>query len=193
MRISIHQEIGNRPDQQDRFVVCQNGSAFAFSVFDGHNGVGTPEFGANPLTPLLGMLQQEHGDDSVRIVREAILELVSESEEERSGSSVLIAWVKPNEARITVGVLGDSPVVVSYPDGTFLAIPQHNISLYPEDVVKIKAEIEKGGLGFASVERGHIWDLFGERGVNLTRALGDAEFGGLLLREPFVECWPFGQ
>jgi serine/threonine protein phosphatase PrpC len=191
MQISVHQEIGNRRDQQDRFVVCRIGSAFALAVFDGHSGAATAEFGANLLPPLLGMLQREHGGDSARIVREAILKLVTDTEGELAGSSVSIAWVEPDEDRIAVGVLGDSPIVVSYPNGTFLIAPQHDIHLCPEDVTVIKDKIGEGGLGRASVERGYIWDPSGLYGVNLTRALGDAKFKDLLLREPFVESWPF--
>lgn len=193
MRISIHQEIGDRSTQQDRFIACRNGDAFAFAVFDGHGGSATAEMGANLLPPLLGMLQQEYGENSKRIVRETIRQLVSDTKKEVSGSSVSIVWIEPDKEKITVGVLGDSPIVVSPLNDTAFSAPQHNIRLCPRDVAFIRARIGKWDLGRASVKNGYIWDPSGDRGVNLTRALGDAGFEGLLLREPFVESWPFRQ
>lgn len=184
MHYSTHQEIGDRNTQQDRLCVHRIGPFLLAAVFDGHGGEQAAEFASTQFPICLS--DDLHELDAKPALKNAISHLVDALKDEYSGTTLTAALIDEAGARVTLAVLGDSPALVFQPDSdTPYCPPQHNLSLCPNDAEAIRA------LGLGRISEGYIWDHSGDRGVNLTRALGDAAFRDLLIRDPHITTLPF--
>ncbi len=195
LQYSTYSEIGDRSTQQDRFCIGRVGTFLAAAVFDGHGGSKAAEDCSISFLERLSTALEQRSGNLEDTLRDVIGGLVADLGKERSGttvSAVLIDGQDEDHRKITIAVLGDSPAVVFDPQTTEPVVtPQHNVALCPEDVAFIRRRIGHGDWGRASISQGYLWEPYGQRGVNLTRTIGDTEFEGLLLRLPFIATHPF--
>jgi serine/threonine protein phosphatase PrpC len=89
-------------------------------------------------------------------------------------------FIPKDESRVDVAVLGDSPVLVSRPDGSIWVSPEHNIRT---NEAEADAAIQRGG----HISGGYLFASYRpEVGLQMSRALGDAHLDRVLSREPEV-------
>jgi serine/threonine protein phosphatase PrpC len=97
----------------------------------------------------------------------------------RAGSTASLVFIPKDESRVDVAVLGDSPVLVSRPDGSIWVSPEHNIRT---NEAEADAAIKRGGF----VHSGYLFASYDGDGLQMSRALGDYELDRVLSREPEV-------
>lgn len=96
-----------------------------------------------------------------------------------SGSTISVAVILESHKKISVAVLGDSPVVVLDKNGELHVSPEHNIRSNPaeREAVEKRGGIYKDGYVFAEKD--------GD-GIQLSRILGDSHLSRIVSREPDV-------
>ena len=161
---------GLRDAQEDRFAVVSlsDDRGWILGVFDGHNGAAVAELAAQLLPEAFRQALALH-HDAKAAVEATIGALRAEAADRYEGSSVSLAFVDERNARVTVGVLGDSPVIVRDAAAACVIGPLHNTFLDPEDAQRA---IERGALLVGP----YLVRSDTMSGVNLTRTIGDAEF-----------------
>jgi serine/threonine protein phosphatase PrpC len=97
-----------------------------------------------------------------------------------SGSTMSVAFIPKRKKVVHVAILGDSPVIVQQPDGTFHVSPEHNVRT---NMVERLAAEKRGG--YYSMN-GYICYGFEGHGLQMSRAFGDYDLSKILSREPEV-------
>jgi serine/threonine protein phosphatase PrpC len=173
---------GLRDAQEDRCVVARldDGRGWILGVFDGHNGAAVAELAAQLLPEAFRQaLARQH--DAKAAVEATIGALRAEAADRYEGSSASLAFVDERSARVTIGVLGDSPVIFRDDGGNCLMGPLHNTFHNPEDAQRA---IERGALLVGP----YLVRSDTMSGVNLTRTIGDAELDFLGRTAEVVEA-----
>jgi serine/threonine protein phosphatase PrpC len=100
------------------------------------------------------------------------------------GSTMSVAFIpKANtgkETKVHVAILGDSPVIVQQPDGTFHVSPEHNVRT---NMAERAAAQARGGYYSSN---GYICYGPEGHGLQMSRAFGDRDLGKILCRQPEV-------
>jgi serine/threonine protein phosphatase PrpC len=163
---------GMRSAQEDRYAVVDIANrGLVLAVFDGHNGAATAHAAALLLPDAFQRSLDLYGD--ARAAVEAAIGIIREETSDREeGSSVSLVFIDESKGRATVGVLGDSPVLVLERDGRTVLGPLHNTMVNPDDAERAVA---RGALLMGP----YLMDPRTLEGVNLTRTIGDAAFGFL--------------
>jgi serine/threonine protein phosphatase PrpC len=99
------------------------------------------------------------------------------------GSTISVALVIENPSKVSIAILGDSPVVVYDQRGQFHVSPEHNVRSNLEE--RKKAE-QRGG----HVVYGFLYAAAEGHGIQLSRALGDAYMGNVISHEPEIYTIP---
>ncbi|BAZ93792.1 serine/threonine protein phosphatase [Thiohalobacter thiocyanaticus] len=197
MEFHVYQNRGQRPLQEDRYVVTPLFDGTLIAVLDGHGGPGIAEDCALALPGLLQRALEELDRDETpptAAFRRVIAELVARYPSARDvwmndtgGTTLSAAFIEDD--RITTAVLGDSPILLRI-DGEDWIAPAHNVELNPKDVARIEAahqdQIMRGEL---HIDSSHL-RLASWTALALTRAIGDRDFARYLIREPEVETHP---
>jgi serine/threonine protein phosphatase PrpC len=97
----------------------------------------------------------------------------------RAGSTFSAALILENHKKVSIAVLGDSPVIVLDQDGQLHISPEHNVR---SNLKERKAAQKRGGI----YRDGYIFTHDETRGLQMSRALGNAHLNEILLREPDV-------
>lgn len=172
---------GPRPTQEDRYEIflypfCQEQS-FVLAVFDGHNGSEAAEYCRKRLkyafAETVGVSPEEK-------IRKTVALLNRETVGLQAGTTLSLAYILPVENRVIVAIVGDSPVLVRLAGGLFWLSPLHNVSVNRKE--KEAAE-KRGGVCYRD---GYVRSGEGSRGLQMSRALGDAWIGSIILREPEI-------
>jgi serine/threonine protein phosphatase PrpC len=178
--VSFVSELGRRSAQEDCYVCRTSSRGILLAVMDGHGGDVVAKRAAafveeefhtfyspqKPAEDLLG--------DLVRGLQGRVDQC------QGVGSTLSVAWIEPRRKKVTVAVLGNSPVIVIDDSGRIHLSPEHNAHTNAAE----REGAEKRG-GF--YHDGYVYSGRGT-GLQLTRALGDAEFGNILCREPAIYC-----
>lgn len=199
--VSVHQALGGRYDQEDRYVCAPLGGGYLCAVLDGHGGAAVAERAASVLPARLTEALAEEGTVEEALAR-AVAELQRETAdgcprpergEPYSGSTLSLAYLEPAAGRLHLGVLGDSPVLLRRPGRPDHLGPRHCVRHCPGDVERIGRRMEALN-GEASPRwrfgQGCIVRDAGPRNspwLRPTRALGDPDFDPVLIREMEVE------
>lgn len=194
--LSVHQSLGRRPTQQDRYVACRVRDGVLLGVFDGHGPRGdlVAERAALAAPKLVcDLLAERHTPEmALRLVIQQLIALcrdggadVLDPDSDRSagGSTVTLAYVAEGVA--TVAVLGDSPALVATTTEVLIA-PEHCVE---DDEVAIQRldtlpETVRRGLVVQGGYLNRHWSS-----LALTRALGDPDFADVLYLEPDVRSY----
>jgi serine/threonine protein phosphatase PrpC len=103
--------------------------------------------------------------------------LAEEIRHKYSGSTISVACVLENKKRSMIAILGDSPVIAVTPKGVVMS-PEHNVRT---NIIERTATETRGGI----YSRGYIC-LPDGNGLQLSRSLGDCEFGDIISKEPEI-------
>lgn len=196
MNLDIHQHLGNRHLQEDRYVAAPIHNGHLVAVLDGHGGPAVAEDAALML-PELFQRQLENGRDpspaeALAAAIAGVVEVCADGRPEAghrlpAGSTLSAAYI--TEEGITTAVLGDSPILLRI-DGEDWIAPAHNVELNPGDVARIEAAHQERIMrGELRIDDSHI-HLASFTALAVTRALGDPEFGRYLIRTPEIETHP---
>jgi len=100
------------------------------------------------------------------------------------GSTMSVAFIpKANtgkEDKVHIAILGDSPIIVQQPDGTFHVSPEHNVRT---NMAEREAATKRGGYYSSN---GYICYGPEGHGLQMSRAFGDRDLGKILCRQPEV-------
>lgn len=192
---------GERPYQEDRYVVKVESEGTLLAVFDGHGGSEVSEFVCEKFPPVffaaLNLVKQEIKQGKVRFgssfaqhtqgIRHAMratfkslnASLKKQNWALDQGSTASVVWISKwdNKPVATCGVLGDSPIVIGRADQGIFVAPNHNGG---------SNEKERA----AAVKRGALWYSpylcnWNGHGLQMSRSFGDGQFQ-FLSRTPQV-------
>lgn len=179
--LSVCSEQGGRRYQEDRFVAetvqAEGSNLQVLAVMDGHGGFETAQYIANKLVPAI-QSTYESGQDTKQNLKNVFSQLNDCTSEEESGSTLSVVLVPDGQQKAYVAILGDSPVIIGG-SGDVNVSPEHNARSNLEDRERA---IEKG----AAYNGQGLIDPRTGGGLQLSRALGDKDYGYFLNREPEV-------
>jgi serine/threonine protein phosphatase PrpC len=186
-RITQAIEIGERDYLEDRCLALRfkrsNFSGSLLVVLDGHGGSEAAEFCQQVIKQCFGLLRFNirEAESHLEVI---VAHLAEETRGYVCGTTLSMALVieKPDRlSRVTVAVLGDSPVVILDQKGEIHVSPEHNVR-------SNKSEEERALSQGAIIERGYLSDPQAEviQQLQLSRALGDCYLDRILSRQPEI-------
>lgn len=195
--LSVHQSLGRRQIQQDRYVACPVRDGVLLGVFDGHGPLGdrVAERAALAAPRLLCDALAERLSPAAAL-RRVIAELVRlcsdggtdaldpDSHLGAGGSTATLAYVARGVA--TVAVLGDSPALCAT-DEAVLVAPEHCVKDDTVALERLKTLPDSVRAGLV-VQFGYLNRRWSQ--LALTRALGDPDFADVLYLEPDIREYP---
>jgi serine/threonine protein phosphatase PrpC len=181
MKISHAQIQGQRPYQEDRYIVYGEGDVTVIGVFDGHSGAEVADKAAK-LIPTIYAMDSDFG---VPIgIKNYFYELDRLLKDEIAGTTASIVQITPE--MINIGIMGDSPVQALIPaeDGKDIRVifPEHNVRSNQSEAAKVMA---LGGVIF----QGYLFDYENgglNAGIQMSRVLGDAKLRRVTIHEPEI-------
>ena len=172
---------GSRPYQEDRSFTLETPAYLAFGVFDGHGGSQCAEHCVEEFPKVL-KYWMDNEDDVTLLLKETFEEIAEDTNHMRDGCAASVVLINAQRTRVTVAVLGDSPVLVKqamFPySGKIWTAPEHNVR---SNMAEADAAIARGGY----VSQGYLFGS-GSNGLQMSRAFGDASLDSVLNREPEV-------
>jgi serine/threonine protein phosphatase PrpC len=188
MNITTATEKNNRPYQEDNFFVHEVNSTILLGVFDGHGGEDVSEFCALYSPQIFDKLKKEPESTILkRIIRK--LNTLTSFPARVSGSTASLVFINSSHTIAHVAILGDSPVIIRDANNNIWIAPEHNVRSNPAEakkaVTKYPGFIMQGYLG----DSRKPW--YG--GLQMSRALGDADFNSILNRNPEVFQIPINE
>jgi serine/threonine protein phosphatase PrpC len=174
MEITHRNEIGSRRYQEDQGVIARLSIGTLLAVCDGHGGQRAADIAAGILPELF---KANYGGDAKETFRKVISSLNETLLFEGSGTTLSAVFIPADGDRVTVAILGDSPVIVWHGTEIWYS-PEHNVRSNPSEAGVMAARGITVFNGYIMNQRGH--------GLQLTRALGDADFSEELSRTPEI-------
>jgi serine/threonine protein phosphatase PrpC len=192
-QVSAASAQGSRPAQEDRaqtlwidLPAVPNSPGWLLAVFDGHRHADVADKASKALPSLFKTALQASLSDVPQALRETFRALHALTQNALSGSTASIVYIPQEAGHAYVAVLGDSPVAVLDSQSRLYIGPDHNVRTnIPE-----RASAEARG-GF--YQGGYLEDS--DRpgtGLQMARALGDADLARVLSREPEIETVALG-
>jgi len=172
---------GKRDAQEDRFVTMAIPGGVALAVMDGHRGLDVAEYCAKELPGRMKGINRKHIRKSLERV---VKRLCTDTKDMSAGSTISIACILQNVVHIAY--LGDSPIIVRTKNGGFFVPQDHDVAT---NAAEREAAIARGG---RYQNDGYIRDASPRNGLQITRALGDALLGPIILREAEMHTVPVG-
>jgi serine/threonine protein phosphatase PrpC len=189
--ISIAQALGTRGRQEDRYAATMVGGGDLLIIADGHgaNGAAVAARAVEALPPLLASLLVNHGDaEALGLAMNAVIDLCADGAGDPPGGSTLSAVFIPPEGSVAhVAILGDSPVVIAQADSPLWIAPSHTVTTVDRaDIDRIRQACG------AAVEFQASYLLVKDAWLQIavTRALGDPDLKGVLIREAQIHSVP---
>ncbi len=189
--ISIAQALGTRGRQEDRFAATMVNGGDLLMIADGHgaNGAAVAARAVEALPPLLASLLVNHGGaEALGLAMNAVINLCADGAGDPPGGSTLSAVFIPAGAAVAhIAILGDSPVAIAQTDASLWIAPSHAVATVDRtDIDRIRQACGK------AVEFQESYLLIKEAWlqVAVTRALGDPDLDGVLIREAQIHSVP---
>jgi len=180
MKITTATDMGGRSHQEDGFVIFRGRKGVLLAVMDGHTGDGTAVFVAENLKRIFAPAIKRFGARRALSVIFNKLNLLTREME--SGSTLSVVWITKKGARAHIAILGDSPIIVKTPGHDTWLAPEHNVRTNLKDR---GAAVRRGG----TYGNGYLFGS-GDKGLQLSRALGDSELDDVLDRTPEIFSVP---
>ena len=119
---------GPREEQEDYyFLSCieeNDLSGWLLAVMDGHEGKEVAEFCAKKIAKLFKINQADQTEEALRVLIEKLHYGTFSFE---CGSTISAAIILESHRKVSVAILGDSPVIVLDKNGQLHISPEHNI------------------------------------------------------------------
>jgi len=191
--ITTAQIKGPRSTQEDRFVVATVSEGALLAVMDGHGGAEVADYVARHLKAAWETIRPEY--DVAPKMRQVVTALHMMTNEYHAGSTLSLVFIPTHEKVAYVAVLGDSPVIVSQPNGTLHISPDHNVRTNSDEAraAMSRGAVIVGGYMHAGVLHTEPYHFGCGPGLQMTRALGDVELDSVLDRNPDVYSVPLGE
>ena len=180
MKITSATDVGHRPYQEDQLVIQQDDAGLFVAVFDGHCG---HQVSVPAAACVYDLWNEITGHPEYRLL-ELFKQLTSKFQQSNSGSTASIAYIPRSQNNVYCAVLGDSPIVIYDKSiGWANVSPAHNVTIHMSD----RADLTEKGAFF----NGPYYFSKGiNKGLQLTRALGDVAFSGYIKTEPDIYTIP---
>src|SRR4029077_3282242 len=191
MKISINHAAaqGLRTYMEDYAYINTFKEGTLLAVFDGHGGDTAAQTCFSSLQNFFTMFgNMEALPTPIDKLRGLFAGLVKSTENLNCGTTATIVFIPSTLDRAYVGILGDSPVIIKTPTGDYWRGPEHNVRSNTSEAARIKVA---GGMGFNGYAYPPV-SGFSANGLQLSRAMGDAEFSSILSREPEIFEVPLG-
>lgn len=191
-----HSIQGNRDSQEDRFIVekicadTNNGDGLLMAVMDGHCGSDVADILHKNLVPFFADALVETSGDIFAAFDLIMQELQAITQDFMSGSTLSVAYIPSHQdddsSYVYTSVIGDSPIIVLAANKHYSFSEEHNVDVNQKDVDFIlNKNRDHARSGELSISEGFL--CFGLRYLQLTRAFGDKDYEGIIIREPTNE------
>lgn len=147
------------------------------AVMDGHGGKSVAEICAQEMGKLFQPQTAIQSEETLRSLVEALHAKTLHFRD--VGSTLSVAYILASHHKVSIAVLGDSPVAVLDQKGQLHLSPEHNVRSNAKE--RIAAE-QRGGV----YREGYLYTRGGDHGLQLTRALGDTHLNGVISHEPDI-------
>ena len=147
-------------------------------VFDGHGGAEVSEFVSEELPAIFADLLLTTKTPR-QTLKKAIERVAIETENYRSGSTLSLVFIPFKGRFVYCAVIGDSPIIIKDSKGNINIGPDHNVRTNEEEAA---AAVERGGM----IRDGYLLAGFYGPGLQMARALGDAQLSRVLSRKPDI-------
>jgi len=181
MRITTATARGERRYQEDTFINVQMSQGTLLGVFDGHGGDEASKWMARNFEA------QFQDQRDVRLgLRSAISKSAAMLRGCVSGTTASVAFVPTDSSMVYTAVIGDSPIIIDTPQRLWYG-PDHNVRT---NTAELDAAVKRGGF----YNNGYICKGLYGPGLQMGRALGDAELSPILSHEPEIShVFPVGE
>lgn len=179
---------GNRDHQEDRSYINITENGLLLAIFDGHGGDEVAEFCKQTLPKAYNAMDLCPINMPIADRLRGIFDYLNyRTNHMDSGAAASIVFIPSTLDKAYVGILGDAPVIVKQADEQYWIAPEHNVRSNPNEVKLAK---ERGGV----VYNGYLFPGRGlsSHGLQMSRALGDADLNSVLSREPEIFEIPLG-
>lgn len=185
LAITAATDIGEREEQQDRYLVHKTKFGTLLAVMDGHGGAQVAQVCAEFLPDLWDQLSWEFAPDTA--LREVVGDLAFMTREfQETGSTLSVVYIDDRHVA-HIAVLGDSPVIVKDRENRLSVSPSHNVRVSREEMA---AAVARGGLDRGD---GYVYLTPYGSGLQMSRALGDGALGPVISKEPDIYQVPIGE
>lgn len=187
---------GKRSHQEDRYIIdtiaanTNNGDGLLLAVMDGHCGAKVADKLYKNLSPFFADALLETSGNIFAAFDLIIKELQAMTLNSMSGSTLSMVYLPRHQQKEKMYaytcVVGDSPILILGAGKNYYFSEEHNVSVNQKDVDFILSQNRKlAKAGELEVSQGFL--SFGLRYLQLTRAFGDKDFEGIIIREPTNE------
>ncbi len=184
---------GHREEQEDALcateILSEHGTraGWLLAILDGHKGnIISNEATARirALTPPLHGMPLHEKDTARKMLREMMRTLTNEYAKYEEGSTISLLYISETGRHATIAYLGDSPIIILDKDGAMSRSEPHNARTNTRDR---DHATQRGG----HYHDGMIW--WGDKGLEPTRTLGNADFDHLQIRNPGMYTIDLGE
>jgi serine/threonine protein phosphatase PrpC len=170
---------GQRSYQEDRIFTLTGEQGTLLAVFDGHGGAQVSHLASEELPGIFADLITAPKAKPRQVLKAAIHKLNIMTQHFNPGSTISLAFIPFNKRIVYCAVMGDSPILVKDNKGNINISPDHNVRTNEPERI---AAMDRGGF----TEGGYLYAHFNGPGLQMARALGDAQLNSVLSRQPDI-------
>lgn len=174
---------GQRRYQEDRHLMISAEEGLILAVMDGHGDAACSQLLEQKFCEVWDSVYspEKSPDFLFKELFDKFDMLTSYMDCGSTMSVVFIPKANTGKEKVAhVAVLGDSPVLIQQPDGTWHIGPEHNVRT---NMIERQAAIQRGGYYSSN---GYICYGPEGHGLQMSRAFGDCDLGKILCRQPEV-------
>ncbi len=184
MALTLASLQGGRASMEDRVFSVTRGDLSLLCVFDGHGGEAAADACVQVVQTCDLAQAQANGR---RFLHDLVSAMRNETRDMECGTTASLVLVSSRRRYAAGAFLGDSPIFVKAPGGSIRMQILHSVS--GNDAERTAAEA-RGGECWPSRNGTFLSPRGGRTGRAVTRALGDADMGRVLSREPEFISFP---
>lgn len=169
---------GQRKYQEDRHLTFSTEEGLVLAVMDGHGGADCSEKLEQHFCEVWDAVYSAEKSPE-QLFRELFDKFDTLTSDMDCGSTMSVVFIPKANTKAHVAILGDSPVLIQHPDGTWMIGPEHNVRT---NIVERLAAQARGGF----YSRGYICYGPEGHGLQMSRAFGDRDLSQILSRIPEV-------
>lgn len=171
MNITVATAKGSRSYQEDTLINVQMSQGTLLGVFDGHGGDEASQWMSH-------YFEKNFNDqrDPEAGLRQAFAVAAAMLRGYGSGTTASVAFIPTDSQDVYTAVIGDSPIIIKTPTGVWHS-PEHNVRT---NLAEREAARSRGG----QYSGGYIFKSISGQGLQMSRALGDAELYPVVSSDP---------
>jgi len=170
---------GQRPYQEDRLFIATYQEGTLIGVFDGHGGNEVSQIAVDTLPGYFADEISEPKATPRTALKKTIAKVNKLTKDKMAGSTLSLAFIPLNKKIVYCAVIGDSPIIIKDSKGAINISPDHNVRTNEAEAQAVR---DRGGF----VVDGYAYHNRFAMGLQMARALGDAELSKVLSRKPDI-------